>query len=67
MRGARLKARFAVNENTPGFVRQATQELIRDAFADRQGLVICPTASPYQRGKGEECFDNFVAMVEAAR
>lgn len=54
-------------EKTPEFIRQSTRDLVRDAFADRQGLIVCPTASPYQRGKGEQCYENVVALVEAVR
>jgi hypothetical protein len=45
-------------------IRQETEQLIADAFDDRRGLIVCPTASPYIRGKGEECFPQYKAMIE---
>ena len=52
-------------EKSPGDIRRHTESLIADAFADRQGLIVCPTASPYMRGKGMECFPRFKAMIDA--
>jgi len=37
----------------PEEIRQETLALIRDAFDDHRGLTVCPTPSPYMRGKGE--------------
>jgi len=51
-------------EATPADIRRETLELIRDAFDDRRGLIVCPTASPYIRGAGEACFGNFKAMID---
>ncbi len=45
-------------------IRRQTEVLIADAFDDRRGLIVCPTASLYQRGKGGECFEQVKAMVE---
>lgn len=53
-------------ERTPAHVREATQALIAEAFDDRKGLIVCPSASPYIRGAGETCFDAFKAMIDAA-
>jgi len=50
---------------TPDQIRQETLALVRDAFDDRRGLIVCATASPYIRDKGEECFKRFKAMFEA--
>ena len=52
-------------ESTPEEVRRQTEALIADAFDDRRGLIVCPTASPYLRGYGEECFERCKAMVDA--
>jgi hypothetical protein len=52
-------------EKTPDQVREWTEALIADAFGDRKGLIVCPTASPYIFGKGEECLERCRAMVEA--
>ncbi len=54
----------AMYEHTPEQVRQETEALIADAFDDRRGLIVCPTASPYIRGKGEECFPRYKAMID---
>lgn len=45
-------------------IRAETEELIRTAFDDHKGLIVCPTASTYIFGKGRECLDQFKAMVE---
>jgi hypothetical protein len=49
----------------PDEIREETLALIRDAFDDRRGLTVCPTASPYIRGKGEDTFPAFKAMIDA--
>ena len=54
----------ALYEATPDQVRQETRALIKDAFDDNQGLIICPTASPYLYGQGNVCFEQFRAMIE---
>jgi hypothetical protein len=51
-------------ESTPEAIRAETTRLIEDAFDDRRGLIVCPSASPYIRGEGEQCYENFRAMVE---
>lgn len=51
-------------EHTPEQIRAETAALIRDAFDDRKGLIVCPTASPYIRGDGEKCFEQFKAMID---
>ena len=45
-------------------VRAQTAALIRDTFGDGQGLIVCPSASPYIRGAGETSFDKFKAMID---
>ena len=52
-------------EKTPREIREQTEALIADCFDDRRGLIVCPTASPYIRGRGEQCLPQFQAMVEA--
>jgi len=52
-------------EHAPQQVRQEAEQLIADAFGDRRGLIVCPTASLYQRGKGDECFQQCKAMIDA--
>ena len=37
---------------------------IEDAFDDGQGLIVCPTASPYLFSKGNDCLEQFTAMIE---
>ena len=51
-------------EATPEEIRQETGLLIGDAFDDHKGLIVCPTASPYIRDKGEDCFPQIKAMVD---
>jgi hypothetical protein len=48
----------------PDEIREETLALIRDAFDDRRGLTVCPTASPYIRDEGEACFPAFQAMID---
>ncbi|MDD5483481.1 MAG: uroporphyrinogen decarboxylase family protein [Kiritimatiellae bacterium] len=55
----------AMYEKKPEEIRAETEKLIRDAFDDRKGLIVCPTASPYIRGAGEKCFPQFKAMIDA--
>ncbi len=52
-------------EATPEDVRRETEALVSDAFDDHRGLIVSPTASPYIRGKGELCFPQFRAMIDA--
>ncbi len=51
-------------ECSPHEISEETATLIRDAFDDRRGLIVSPTASPYIRGAGEICLPRYVAMVE---
>jgi len=55
----------AMYEHTPQQVREETRALIEDAFDDHGGLIVSPTASPYIRGAGEECFPQYKAMIDA--
>jgi hypothetical protein len=54
-------------ELTPDEIRSQVEALIATCFDDRRGLIVCPTASPYLRGQGEACLEQFRAMVEAVR
>jgi hypothetical protein len=51
-------------EKTPDQIRRQTQELIADAFDDRRGLIVCPSASPYMPNQGQACLAQYQAMVE---
>lgn len=51
-------------EETPGEIRRQTEALIADCFDDRRGLIVCPTASPYIRGRGEQAYPQFGAMID---
>ena len=51
-------------EATPDDIRQETELLIQTVFDDSKGLIVSPTASPYIRGKGEECFPQYKAMID---
>jgi hypothetical protein len=53
-------------EATPDEIREETESLIHSVFDDCRGLIVCPTASPYIRGKGEECFPQYKAMIDTA-
>ena len=52
-------------EKSPEQLREQAEALIADAFDDRCGLIVCPTASLYIRGAGEQCFPQVKAMVDA--
>lgn len=52
-------------DHTPEQVRQETQALIHDAFGDHAGVIVSPSASPYIRGAGELCFEQYKAMIDA--
>ena len=49
---------------TPENIREETEQLINDAFDDGKGLIVSPTASPYIRGRGNECFPQYKAMID---
>ncbi|MCG3147287.1 MAG: hypothetical protein PCFJNLEI_00726 [Verrucomicrobiae bacterium] len=51
-------------EKHPPHIREQTRALIKTCFADRRGLIVSPTASPYIRGAGEQCFPQYQAMVD---
>jgi len=50
---------------SPEEIRAETEALIQAVFAQGTGLIVCPTASPYIRGRGKECFPQYKAMVDA--
>ncbi len=52
-------------EADPDDIRRMTEKLIEEVFDDCRGLIVSPTASPYIRGRGEECFPRFKAMIDA--
>jgi len=56
-----------IYEHTPEQVYDEAQQLIADAFDDRRDLIVSPTASCYQVGKGAQCFEQIQAMVAAVR
>jgi hypothetical protein len=49
---------------TPEEIKEETELLIQTVFDDHKGLIVCPTASPYIRGEGEECFPQYKAMID---
>ncbi len=49
---------------SPEEIRRQTDELIRATFDDHRGLIVCPTASPYIRGRGEGCYPQYKAMID---
>jgi len=51
-------------ESTPQQIAEQTHRLIEQAFDDRRGLIVSPTASPYIRGAGEKCFPQYKAMID---
>ncbi len=52
-------------EHSSDDVRQETEALIADAFDDRKGLIVSPSASPYIRGAGRACLAQYKAMLNA--
>lgn len=50
-------------EKSPDDIAEQTRALIRICFDDRRGLIVSPTASPYIRGEGENCYPAYEAMV----
>jgi hypothetical protein len=48
----------------PADIRDQVRALVRDVFHDREGLIVCPTASPWQFGAGDLCRSNYEAMIE---
>ncbi len=51
-------------EKSPDEIEAQTRALIQDAWYDRKGLIVCPTASPYIRGAGAQCLPQFERMIE---
>jgi hypothetical protein len=51
-------------ESSPDRIREKTCRLIAELFADRKGLIVAPTASPYIFGRGRDCFEQYKAMVD---
>jgi len=51
-------------ESSPENIREQTEALLKDAFDDHKGLIICPTASPYLVGEGKRCTANYLAMID---
>jgi len=51
-------------EATPYDIVEETKELIKVAFDDHKGLIVCPSASPYIRDEGEKCFPQYKAMID---
>lgn len=51
-------------EASAGDLAEETELLIKEAFDDSKGLIVCPSASPYIVGKGDECFETFKAMID---
>ena len=52
-------------ELTADEIRAQTEVLIEDAYDGAAGLIVCPSASPYIRDAGEQCFPQYAAMVDA--
>ena len=51
-------------EKTTEEIREQVRGLKRDVFYDNEGLIICPTASPYMYNRGGDSYANFEAMVD---
>ncbi|MBI2951003.1 hypothetical protein HYY27_02860 [bacterium] len=51
-------------EHTPEQVQEETEALIEATFDDHRGLIVSTTASPYIRGGGEVCFEQYKAMID---
>ena len=51
-------------EHSAAEIAAETSALIDETFADRRNLIVSPTASPYIRGLGEQCFDQYKAMID---
>jgi hypothetical protein len=49
---------------TPDEIIEETEQLIKTTFDDNKGLIVCPSASPYIRGEGENCFPQYKAMID---
>ena len=51
-------------EVTADEIRAETEQLIKDTFDDKKGLIVSVTASPYIYGQGEVCFEQYKAMID---
>lgn len=54
-------------EKSPEDIRRQTIDLIRDCFNDRRGLAIAPTASPFMKGRGADCYPQYEAMIKTVK
>ncbi len=54
-------------DHSPEQIREETRALIEDAFDDHEGLIVAPSASPYIRGAGNQCLEQYIAMIETVR
>ena len=52
-------------ESSQEQIREETVNLIDTVFDDRKGLIVSPTASPYIRGAGEKCFNNYKILIDS--
>jgi hypothetical protein len=52
-------------EKSPDDIRAQVEALIRACFDDHRGLAVSPTASPFMRGCGADCYPQYLAMVDA--
>lgn len=51
-------------ENTKEQIKEETINLIKDCFDDNKGLIVSPTASPYIKGEGHTCFNQYKEMID---
>jgi len=51
-------------EKSPESIREQVRALKRDVFYDSEGLIVCPTASPYMYNRGNASLAQFEAMVD---
>ncbi len=49
---------------TSAEIRDMTLELMKDAFYDSRGLIVCPTASPYTPQIDGQALKNYETLIE---
>lgn len=52
-------------EKSPEEIGQIARNIMDEAFYDRKGLIVSPTASPCFYGKGGDCYEQYVALIDA--
>lgn len=54
-----------IYERNPAEISNMVNEIIKEAFYDHEGLIVCPTASPFAPEMSERVFRNYSSLISA--